>query len=151
MCPVRGHHPSLPKSHKYLHNALIFAPAHAAISRSQPPASEIAYRTRLAIVDSLHPANVERGLAVARELYLHNVLMHICEPWEFSYGVTNWCNAWHGIDFSAASIDKKRSEDGGVVKMDEAVPAPLVFGHALERNHPNRCKRFGFHPSSFVD
>ncbi|UKZ94364.1 uncharacterized protein TrAFT101_009238 [Trichoderma asperellum] len=135
---VRGSHPSLPKSHKYLHNALVFAPTHAAISRSKPPASEIAYRTRLAIVQSLQPANMERGLAVARELYLHNILMHICEPWEFSYGVTNWCNAWHGIDFSAASI---RRAEQGVEKMEEgdgAVPAPLVFGHALERNHPNR-------------
>ncbi|KAL9471789.1 hypothetical protein ACSS6W_009730 [Trichoderma asperelloides] len=135
---VRGFHTSLPKSHKYLHNALVFAPTHAAISRSKPAASEIAYRTRLAIVQSLQPANMERGLAVARELYLHNILMHICEPWEFSYGVTNWCNAWHGIDFSAASI---RRAEQGVEKMDEgdgAVPAPLVFGHALERNHPNR-------------
>ncbi|GFP59715.1 acetyltransferase adrJ [Trichoderma asperellum] len=135
---LRGFHPSLPKSHKYLHNALVFAPTHAAISRSKPAASEIAYRTRLAIVQSLQPANMERGLAVARELYLHNILMHICEPWEFSYGVTNWCNAWHGIDFSAASI---RRAEQGVEKMDEgdgAVPAPLVFGHALERNHPNR-------------
>ncbi|KAK1237402.1 hypothetical protein MKX08_003027 [Trichoderma sp. CBMAI-0020] len=133
---VRGHHSSLPKSHRYLHNALVFAPTHAAISRSKPPASEIAYRTRLAIVDSLQPANMERGLAVARELYLQKMLMHICEPWEFSYGVTNWCNAWHGIDFSAASI--KRTEDDAAEKAAEAVPAPLVFGHALERNHPNR-------------
>ncbi|KAL7922207.1 hypothetical protein ACQKWADRAFT_327262 [Trichoderma austrokoningii] len=135
---VRGHHPSLPKSQKYLHNALIFAPSHAAISRSQPPASEIAYRTRLAIVDSLHPANIERSLAVARELYLHNTLMHICEPWEFSYGVTNWCNAWHGIDFSAASFNRRSEGGDGVEKVGEAVPAPLVFGHALERNHPIR-------------
>lgn len=81
---------------------------------------------------------MERSLAVARELCLHSIPMHICEPWEFSYGVTNWCNAWHGIDFSAAGM--KRSEDGGAEKMGEAVPAPLVFGHALERNHPNRCK-----------
>lgn len=71
---------------------------------------------------------------------MQDILVQICGSWEFSCCVTNWCNAWHGIDFSAASI--KRTEEGAE-KRDgghEAVPAPLVFGHTLERNHPNRCK-----------
>lgn len=77
--------------------------------------------------------------------------MHICEPWEFSYGTTNWCNAWHGIDFSVASIKKtgetaeKREESDGNsadgTTIDGAAPStPLIFGHSLERNHPNRCE-----------
>ncbi|KAL6900387.1 hypothetical protein GGI43DRAFT_427475 [Trichoderma evansii] len=139
---LRGVHPMLPKSHHYLHNALTYAPNHGAISRSEPPASEIAYRNRLAIADCLQPANMERSLAVARELCLRNITSHICEPWEFSYNVSNWCNAWHGVDFSAASI--KRAGEGAE-KRDEGqkvVPAPLVFGHALERNHPNRLSAF---------
>lgn len=75
--------------------------------------------------------------------------MHICEPWEFSYGPTNWCNAWHGIDFSAASANKTTGEevaerkDGDDAKtMDGAGSAPIILGHSLERNHPNRRKWF---------
>ncbi|KAL7929879.1 hypothetical protein V8C35DRAFT_331006 [Trichoderma chlorosporum] len=147
---LRGYHPLLPKSCHYLHNAVIFAVSHTAISRSEPPTSEIAYGNRLAVLDTLKPAKMERGLAVSRELLRRNIPMHICEPWEFSYGTTNWCNAWHGIDFSVASTTKAEKmggaerKDSGVSGGDEAktidggVSTPLIFGHSLERNHPNR-------------
>ncbi|KAL7812111.1 hypothetical protein V8C44DRAFT_364813 [Trichoderma aethiopicum] len=158
---LRGHHPLLPKSTPYLHNAVIFAVTHTAISRSHPPTSDLAYAFRLAVNDALTPENMERGLAVSRELHKRNVPMHICEPWEFSYGTTNWCNAWHGLDFSVASVRKKGSDEDGAVgekrqqqkesdgsSRDDArtidgtssssSSAPLILGHSLERNHPNR-------------
>ncbi|PTB63412.1 hypothetical protein BBK36DRAFT_1126585 [Trichoderma citrinoviride] len=153
---LRGHHPLLPRNTRYLHNALIFAVAHASISRSHPPTSDLAYAFRLAVNDALTPEKMERGLAVSRELRKRNIAMHICEPWEFSYGTTNWCNAWHGIDFSVASVKnkirgegeeetgEKRESDGGSSRDDAktidgaASSAPLIFGHSLERNHPNR-------------
>ncbi|KAH6603244.1 hypothetical protein Trco_008019 [Trichoderma cornu-damae] len=143
---LRGIHPNLPKGHHYLHNALVFCVSHAAVSRSKPPASELAYGNRLAILDAIQPANMERGLAVSRQLGIRNIPMHICEPWEFSYGTTNWCNAWHGIDFSVASISrtgKKQDGDGssgddGKTMDGAAASTPLIFGHSLERNHPNR-------------
>ncbi|KAM0254575.1 hypothetical protein ACHAQJ_006610 [Trichoderma viride] len=138
---LRGIHSTLPKSHHYLHNAIIFAPTHAAVSRSKPPASEIAYGSRLAVLDSIQPANMERCLAVSRELHMQDIPMHICEPWEFSYGVTNWCNAWHGLDFSVASMKKTVEDsdvssrvDGKTLDGAAAAPVPLIFGHSLERN-----------------
>ncbi|TFB00134.1 hypothetical protein CCMA1212_008194 [Trichoderma ghanense] len=150
---LRGHHPLLPKATPYLHNALIFAVTHTSISRSHPPTSDLAYAFRLAINNALKPAKIERGLAVSRELRKRNISMHICEPWEFSYGTTNWCNAWHGVDFSVASVRRTRSEEeGGGEKRQQqesdgssetvdgtaSSSGPLIFGHSLERNHPNR-------------
>ncbi|RFU81818.1 hypothetical protein TARUN_409 [Trichoderma arundinaceum] len=147
---LRGIHPSLPKGQHYLHNALSFCVNRAAVSRSKPLASELAYGNRLAIIDCIKPANIERNLAITRELATRKIGMHICEPWEFSYSTTNWCNAWHGIDFSVASIRKtgnvaeKKNVDGdnssedGVQSMGGAASAPLIFGHSLERNHPIR-------------
>jgi hypothetical protein len=107
--------------------------------RSHQPLQATGFRNRIqnSTRNTRYPATGEHGArprSGARAL----PAMHICEPWEFSYGVTNWCNAWHGVDFSAASI--KSSEDSVASTTDEAVPAPLVFGHSLERNHPNRCK-----------
>ncbi|KAL6854500.1 hypothetical protein J3F83DRAFT_484826 [Trichoderma novae-zelandiae] len=151
---LRGYHPLLPKTTRYLHNAVVFAVAHASISRSHPPTSDLAYAFRLAVQDALTPANMERGLAVSRELRKRNVPMHICEPWEFSYGTTNWCKAWHGIDFSVASAKRTRSGEAGAEKRESdgssrddaktvdgtasSSSAPLILGHSLERNHPNR-------------
>ncbi|KAL7953096.1 hypothetical protein V8C34DRAFT_297829 [Trichoderma compactum] len=144
---LRGYHPLLPKNARYLHNALIFAVSRTAISRSEPPTSEIAYGQRLAVLDTLKPDKVERGLAVTRELLRRNTPMHICEPWEFSYGPTNWCNAWHGIEFSAASAHKTgetaESKDSDDAKtMDGAGSAPIILGQSSERNHPNRLGAF---------
>lgn len=82
--------------------------------------------------------------------------MHICEPWEFSYGPTNWCNAWHGIEFSAASAHKtgeevverkdsavaERKDSDDAKTMDGGDSAPIILGHSSERNHPNRRKWF---------
>jgi hypothetical protein len=106
---------------------------------------------------------MDRGLAVSRELCKRRVAMHICEPWEFSYGTTNWCKAWHGLDFSVASARRNRSEEDDAVgekrqqqqesdgssgdnahtmngTASSCSSAPLIFGHSLERNHPNRCE-----------
>ncbi|EHK19584.1 uncharacterized protein TRIVIDRAFT_46710 [Trichoderma virens Gv29-8] len=145
---VRGYHPLLPKTSHYLHNATVFTVSRTAISRSKPPVSEIAYGNRLAVLEALKPEKIERGLAVARELLRRHMPMHICEPWEFSYSTTNWCNAWHGIDFSVASAkktgeaaEKKDSDESSrddAKTIDGAASAPLIFGHSLERNHPNR-------------
>ncbi|KAH0493505.1 hypothetical protein TgHK011_000170 [Trichoderma gracile] len=162
---LRGHHPLLPQTVRYLHNALIFAVTHTSISRSHPPTSDLAYAFRLAVNDALMPEKMERGLAVSRELCKRGISMHICEPWEFSYGTTNWCNAWHGVDFSAASVRRTRNGEDGVEKKQQqqqqqesdgssrddertmdgtasssssSSSAPLILGHSLERNHPNR-------------
>ncbi|KAL7784617.1 hypothetical protein V8C37DRAFT_413278 [Trichoderma ceciliae] len=146
---LRGRHPCLPEDHHYLHNALVFCVYHAAISRSKPPASELAYRNRLAVLDATQPEKIERGLAVSRELFTNKISMHICEPWGFSYSTTNWCNAWHGIDFSVASVKKtgeivKREADADGSSGDDrktidgAASAPLILGQSLERNHPLR-------------
>ncbi|KAL6821319.1 hypothetical protein V8C40DRAFT_267674 [Trichoderma camerunense] len=153
---LRGYHPLLPKNTPYLHNALIFAVSHTAISRSKPPTSEIAYGQRLAVLDTLKPDNMERGLAVTRELRRRNIPMHICEPWEFSYGPTNWCNAWHGIEFSVASANKmgeevserkdsavaERKDSDDAKTMDGSDSSPIILGHSSERNHPNRLSAF---------
>ncbi|KAL7942865.1 hypothetical protein V8C42DRAFT_347358 [Trichoderma barbatum] len=146
---LRGHHPLLPKGSHYLHNAIAFSVSHTAISRSKPLASELAYKNRLAVLEALKPEKISRGLAVSRELLLRNIPMHICEPWEFSYNTTNWCNAWHGIDFSVASanktgevsekkVDSDSSSRDDTKTIDGAASTPLILGHSLERNHPNR-------------
>ncbi|KAL7808678.1 hypothetical protein V8C26DRAFT_412848 [Trichoderma gracile] len=164
---LRGHHPLLPQTVRYLHNALIFAVTHTSISRSHPPTSDLAYAFRLAVNDALTPEKMERGLAVSRELCKRGISMHICEPWEFSYGTTNWCNAWHGVDFSVASVKRTGNGDDGVDKRQQqqqqqqqqqesdgssrddertmdgtssssSSSGSLILGHSLERNHPNR-------------
>ncbi|KAK5995957.1 Acetyltransferase BOT5-like protein [Cladobotryum mycophilum] len=64
----RGLHPCLPKSSPYLHNAISFCTTRLPISRATP-ASEIAYRWRLAVLEAVQPAYVERSQAVLREMY----------------------------------------------------------------------------------
>ncbi|KAF9874269.1 MFS monocarboxylate [Colletotrichum karsti] len=143
---ARGRHPALPAGKSYLHNAIVYSVARMPISRDTP-VYEIARQNRLAVIEALKPESVDRALAVSREMYHGGIGAHICEPGEFSFSVTNWSSAWHGIDFSKLSMgdfstsssgensDTAADESKDSVSLPPAAgTAPLVLGHALMRN-----------------
>ncbi|KAI9896503.1 hypothetical protein N3K66_008675 [Trichothecium roseum] len=161
---LRGRHPSLPDSPSsvpYLHNAVTYLVARFPVSASAPRARDVARRNREATLEAVAPPRAERGLAVMREMARRGYMIHICEPGELSFALTNWCGAWRGIDFSAAvegggppavgdeggGNAVNGGEGSGAVgdgepvtppEPEPAVPgaAPLVFGHSLERSQP---------------
>ncbi len=134
---VRGHHPALPPGQPYLHNALTFSTTRRVVHRGTP-VSELALYHRVAIIEATKPAAIDCSLAITRELFYSRRPMHICEPFELSHIITNWCSAWRDIDFSCAAVTGANGDDCKV-----SSNAPLVFGHSLERNLPMRCKSHG--------
>ncbi|KAL3959263.1 hypothetical protein ACCO45_007425 [Purpureocillium lilacinum] len=134
---VRGHHPALPPCQPYLHNALTFSTTRRVVHRGTP-VSELALYHRLAIIEATKPAAIDCSLAITRELFYSRRPMHICEPFELSHIITNWCSAWRDIDFSCAAVTGANGDDCNV-----SSNAPLVFGHSLERNLPMRCRGSG--------
>ena len=131
----RGRHPALPADKPYLHNAVTYAIARMPIS-GDAPLCELAYRHRLGVRKGLELESMQRDLAVTREMCRRKYAIHICEPLELSYSVTNWCGAWRDIDFAPAVMRSEKTAG-------QAAPpsaAPLVLGHSLERNVTTRCE-----------
>ncbi|KAF4936453.1 hypothetical protein CGCF245_v006600 [Colletotrichum fructicola] len=128
----------------YLHNAVMYSTAHFSISRDTS-VCDIAYHNRLAVIEALKPENIDRAFAVTREIALRGYTIHVCEPGELSFTITNWTAAWHGIDFSTCR-DQPAGEDEELVADTEQhaepqhvpIPSPLVFGHSLPRGRPTR-------------
>lgn len=130
---MRGRHPALPADKPYLHNALSFAVARLPIAKT--PLAEVAYQNRLAVNEELQLENIERSLAVTKELYKRKYPLHIVEPSDLSYAITNWCGAWRDIDFGPAVV---KPEVGDLTVGGNVRAVPLVFGHSLQRNYPTR-------------
>ncbi|KAH9229779.1 hypothetical protein K456DRAFT_1919370 [Colletotrichum gloeosporioides 23] len=141
---ARGRHPALMADQPYLHNAVMYSTAYFPISRDTS-VCDIAYNNRLAVIEALKPENVDRAFAVTREIALRGYSIHVCEPGELSFTITNWTAAWHGIDFSRCR-DQPAGEDGELVADTKQhaeprhvpIPSPLVFGHSLPRGRPTR-------------
>ncbi|EEY15369.1 conserved hypothetical protein [Verticillium alfalfae VaMs.102] len=130
---LRGRVPQLlsPARNGYIHNALIYASSRYRHSRSTS-VGEIAYLNRQAVNETLTTKGIDVGLAVMREMVKRGQSTHICEPFEKSYAVTNWCGAWKDVDFTNAA--KTREKQG-----DETRPLGLlVLGHGGERKTPKR-------------
>lgn len=130
---MRGRHPALPADKPYLHNALSFAVTRMPLAKT--PLAEVAYQNRLALNEELQLANIERSLAVTKELYKRGKPLHVVESMDLSYAITNWCGAWRNIDFGPAVM---RSENEKVTAGEKITAVPLVFGHSLERHFPTR-------------
>jgi hypothetical protein len=130
---IRGRHPALPADKPYLHNALSFAVARLPIART--PLAEVAYQNRLAVNEELQLKNIERSLAVSNEMCKRKHPLHVVEPSDLSYAITNWCGAWHDIDFGPAVV---KTEDSNLTAGESIRAVPLVFGHSLQRNYPTR-------------
>lgn len=130
---MRGRHPALPADKPYLHNALSFAVARLPIAKT--PLAEVAYRNRLAVNTELQLKNIERSLAVTKELYKRKYPLHVVEPSDLSYAITNWCGAWRDVDFGPAVL---KTEDSDLTAGAYVRAVPLVFGHSLQRNYPTR-------------
>ncbi|PNY27768.1 Alpha-1,2-mannosidase family protein [Tolypocladium capitatum] len=126
----RGRHPALPADRPYLHNCVVFAVARMPIGRDTP-LSELAYRHRLSVRRGLEVGSIERDLAVTREMCRRRYVAHVCEPFELSYALTNWCAAWRGIDFAPAVAESGTAAGGDA-------PAPLVLGQSSVRGVPAR-------------
>lgn len=90
------------------------------------------------MTEGLKPDSIERSLTVLHEMVSQGRSIHIIEPWELSYGVTNWCGAWRDIDFGP--VVNPSEQDGSVGRDGKNSSLPVVFGHSLERHHPTRCK-----------
>ncbi|KAJ5880384.1 BCL5p protein [Penicillium subrubescens] len=130
---MRGRHPALPADKPYLHNALSFAVARLPIAKT--PLAEVAYQNRLAVNEELQLKNIERSLAVTKELYKRKYPLHVVEPSDLSYAITNWCGAWRVIDFGPAVV---KTEDSDLTAGANTRAVPLVFGHSFQRNYPTR-------------
>ena len=136
---VRGRHPALPLEQPYLHNAIAFSVARLPISR-ETPLEELAYSHQLAVTEAKRPTNIDRSLAVSREMVNTGQSIHICEPFQLSHSVTNWSGAWREIDFSPAAVHPG-NQSTETANGATAPGALLVIGHALERKGtPCRCE-----------
>lgn len=125
-----GRHPALPADKPYLHNATSSALFHTT-NPGKVSLAELAYKHRLAVIEGSKLENIERSLAVSRELWKRRRSLHIVEPGQLSFSCTNWCGAWRNLDFSPAVVSRERD--------DECPKAsPLVLGHSLERHIPTR-------------
>jgi hypothetical protein len=105
----RGRHPALPANKPYLHNAGSYGVLHTH-SPDQVPLAELAYKHRLAVIEGLRLENIERNLAITKELCKRKQALHIVEPDELSYSCTNWCGAWRNIDFGPAVVPREDSD-----------------------------------------
>jgi hypothetical protein len=135
--PVRGRHPDLPcgESDGFIHNSLHYATAHFRIGASTP-VSEIAYRNRQAINQALKEEDIEVGMSVTREMVRRGQPIHICEPFERFYSVSNWCGAWKGLDFrGAVALTDPEREERTLLDVDM-----LVVGQGNKPGAPRRCK-----------
>ncbi|OOQ82522.1 hypothetical protein PEBR_40002 [Penicillium brasilianum] len=130
---IRGRHPALPADKPYLHNGLSFAVARLPVAKT--PLAEVAYKNRLAVNEELKLENIERSLAVSKEMYKRQYQIHVVEPLDLSYAITNWCGAWRELDFGPAVV---RTEDSAVAAGVKGPAVPLVFGHSLQRHIPTR-------------
>jgi hypothetical protein len=137
---VRGRIPQLVSDEQrygFLHNALCPGTARIQVD-SSTPASEIAYTSRKIINEATEPGSkdIELGIAVIREMVRRGQPTHICEPFNRSYGTTNWCAAWRGLDLSCGtgttSSSAGNATDGVVTKM-------MVIGQSVEVKSPDRC------------
>ncbi|POR36052.1 Alpha-1,2-mannosidase family protein [Tolypocladium paradoxum] len=123
----RGRHPALPAGRAYLHNCITFA-----ITRmpSNTSLSQLAYAHRLAVREGAKLENIERDLAVTRELCRTRSIPYFGEPFELSYSVSNWCGAWRQIDFGPAVAKVGRA----AADAKPATAVPLIFGQSRERS-----------------
>ncbi|OKL61842.1 hypothetical protein UA08_02300 [Talaromyces atroroseus] len=137
---LRGRVPQLSSDEQklgFLHNALYPGTARIRVN-SSTPASDIAYLSRQIINEATEPDSkgIEIGMAVTREKVRRGQPTHVCEPFDRSYGTTNWCAAWRGLDLSCGTGTARSSTgsiaDGGSSKM-------LILGQSKETKAPGRC------------
>jgi hypothetical protein len=120
---------SVGKNDSFIHNSLHYATAHFRIDASTP-VSEIAYQNRQAIKQALDEKDIDIGMSVTREMVRRGQSIHICEPFQRSYHISNWCGAWNGLDFSSTI---KEGKERAAVKL-------LVVGQGNKPGAPRRCK-----------
>jgi hypothetical protein len=130
---IRGRHPALPADKPYLHNGLSFAVSRLPIAKTS--LAEVAYKNRLAVNEELQLKNIEHSLAVSKEMYKRKYPLHVVEPSDLSYAITNWSGAWRDIDFGPAVM---RQEGRELDASQKIAAVPLVFGQSLLRNFPTR-------------
>ncbi|PCH01079.1 Hypothetical protein PENO1_044620 [Penicillium occitanis (nom. inval.)] len=147
---LRGRHPNLKsplKQRSYIHNGLAYVSARFRIT-STTPVREIAYQNRQAI-NSATPEEIEMGQAVMREQVRLGQASHICEPFERSYFVTNWCLAWKGLeDIFPSSVsaaagnvsekDTEKEKTESTTTINAVKRKLMVLGHSMEKATPNR-------------
>ena len=118
---LRGRHPALPESKPYLFNAVTYSTARFPVSKATRLV-DMARHNRSSTLEAVTLPQMDRSLAVLKEMNKRKYMVHICEPMELSFAVTNWCGAWRNIDFSAAVKEKGHGEmNGHAVNGDGAV------------------------------
>ncbi|KAH8900504.1 hypothetical protein GQ53DRAFT_835516 [Thozetella sp. PMI_491] len=129
---VRNRIPALSgeKAEAYIHNALFYPTSRFPID-SSTPLSEIAYQSRQALKNCMSEEDIDRDLTVIREMARRGQMTHICEPFDRSYNISNWCSVWKDLDFSPAV---KAAADG----KDNVRPKMLVLGGSGELSMPVR-------------
>ncbi|KFY92834.1 hypothetical protein V498_04711 [Pseudogymnoascus sp. VKM F-4517 (FW-2822)] len=131
---IRGRLPELDQNRDaFIHNSLAYGTARFPMSRSTP-LSEIAYRTRKAIIEATDPRDIGISIAVMREMVRRRQPAHIIRPFERSFHVTNWSGAWRGLDFSPAVKKDERERDAST-----PVKA-FVLGYGGIASRPQRCE-----------
>ncbi|KAJ5631782.1 BCL5p [Penicillium longicatenatum] len=128
----RGRCPAVPADKPYLHNCTCYAVVHTP-NPDKVSLAELAYRHRLGVLEGLKSENIERSLAITKELWKRKYKIHIVEPGDLSYACTNWCGAWRNIDFRPTIASKEGTAANG-----GSTAPPLIFGHSLQRTYPTR-------------
>jgi hypothetical protein len=126
----------------FVHNGLVYATARFRYDPAMP-ASEIARRNRAAVAEVVgDPATIDVLCAVAREQHRRDQPLHICEPFERSYHITNWAPAWRDLDFGPALA----TATAGGAKERRKVGL-IVHGDGQEPGVPTRCECTPLPPS----
>jgi hypothetical protein len=143
---VRGRIPPLSSPDQragYVHNGLVYATSRFPFQQFLT-LGDIALMNRQAILRTLDPNLIDTLMAVAREVTRRRQKMHICEPLEKSYHVSNWSPAWRELDFSKA-LDAGAKEARGDKRL-----RLLVLGQGKESKFPYRCMLLAFCGSSIT-
>ncbi|CEJ61932.1 hypothetical protein PMG11_10448 [Penicillium brasilianum] len=112
----------------FIHNSLHYATARFQIDGSTP-ISEIAYRNRQSVNQALEQDDIDIGMSVTREMVRRGQPIHICEPFERFYSISNWCGAWKTLNFNSAVTkqDQHRKADILVIGQSNKAGAPRRF------------------------
>lgn len=109
------------------------------------PLSELLYHHRQARLDALDPNDIERTLAVMREIARLKRTFLICEPFESVCFISSWTAAWKGIDFGVAMKTSTMEKEEHTTKEKKRTEM-LVLGETILPNTPARCESLVFLP-----
>ncbi|KAL3477733.1 hypothetical protein BJX99DRAFT_225647 [Aspergillus californicus] len=144
MINCRGRTPELQtteQNHGYIHNSK-YTGSDIFPVKASTPVREIAYRSRKIINDDTRLEVMELNQAIICEMVRRDQILHVCEPFTRSYGITNWCLAWKGLNLDSSGSGSGSSTSEKTAESTEN-PKPklkmMVLGQSGEKHTPQRA------------